>query len=95
MVRVRNLIPITQVARGWVMSSGIAFARLDETETVQMPLDEANAYFADPADLVVHPRGDRAYVTSGGGDVVTVIDLDRMFEWLEHASPRRPSPRHS
>jgi YVTN family beta-propeller protein len=86
MVRVRNLIPITQVARGWVMSSGIAFSRLDETETVQMPLDEANAYFADPADLVVHPRGHRAYVASGGGDVVTVIDLDRIFEWLEHAT---------
>jgi hypothetical protein len=50
-------------------------------------LDEANAYFADPADLVLHPRGHRAYITSGGGDVVTVLDLDRMFEWLEEASP--------
>jgi YVTN family beta-propeller protein len=87
MVRVRNLIPITQVARGWVMSSGIALARLDQSEVVQMPLDEANAYFADPADLVVHPRGHRAYVASGGGDVVTVVDLDRLFEWLDHASP--------
>jgi len=87
MVRVRNLIPITQVARGWVMSSGIALTRLDETEPVQMPLDEANAYFADPADLVVHPRGDRAYLTSAGGDVLTVVDLERMFGWLEQASP--------
>lgn len=87
MVRVRNLIPITQVARGWVMSSGIALARPESMEIVQLPLDEANAYFADPADLVVHPQGHRAYVSSGGGDVVTVLDLERMRDWLEKASP--------
>jgi YVTN family beta-propeller protein len=88
LVRVRNLVPITQVARGWVMSAGLAISRVDSPEVVQLPLDEANAFFADPAGLAVHPDGTRAYLAAGGSDVVTVVDLDRMAEWLEGASDR-------
>lgn len=84
LVRVRNLVPITQVARGWVMSSGLAI-RTPQGEVVQVPLDEANRYFADPSGLVVDGGGHRAYVASGGGDAVTVVDLDRLGDWLEHA----------
>jgi YVTN family beta-propeller protein len=85
LVRVRNLVPITQVARGWVMSSGLAIARQDDDEVTQVPLDEANAYYADPAGLVVHPAGHRAYLASGGSDTVTVIDLEKLSEWLGRA----------
>jgi YVTN family beta-propeller protein len=88
MVRVRNLVPITQVARGWVMSAGLAISRLDSPDVVQLPLDEANAYFADPAGLAVHPDGSRAYLAAGGSDVVTVMDLNRMAAWLDGASNR-------
>jgi DNA-binding beta-propeller fold protein YncE len=86
LVRVRNLVPITQVARGWVMSAGLAVSRLDGPEVIQLPLDEANRYFADPAGLAVHPDGSRAYLAAGGSDVVTVVDLDRMADWLENAT---------
>jgi hypothetical protein len=82
---VRNLVPITQVANGWVMSSGLAVTDLKSDGVIQMPLDEANDYFADPSDIVVDPSGKRAYVASGGGDVVSVVDLDRMAHWLESA----------
>ncbi len=81
-VRVRNLVPITQVARGWVMSGGLAVTGMGDEAAIQIPLDEANAYYADPAGVAVHPNGTRAYVASGGGDVVTVIDLDRLAQWL-------------
>jgi YVTN family beta-propeller protein len=84
-VKVRNLVPITQVANGWVMSSGLAVTDLKSDGVIQMPLDEANDYFADPSDIVVDPSGKRAYVASGGGDVVSVVDLDRMAHWLESA----------
>ncbi len=84
MVRVRNLIPITQVKDGWVMSSGIAITRHDGSVT-QVPLDEANAYFPDPSGIAASPDGRRAYVASGGADVVTVLDLDRLGAWLDHA----------
>ena len=75
MVRVRNLVPITQVKDGWVMSTGLAITQ-ENGGVTQVPLDEANAYFSD---------GKRAYVASGGADVVTVLDLDRLGAWLAQA----------
>ncbi len=84
LVKVRNLVPITQVRNGWVMSSGLAVSREDGTVT-QIPLDEANAYFADPSGVVASPDGRRAYVAAGGADVVTVVDLDRVAAWLAQA----------
>jgi DNA-binding beta-propeller fold protein YncE len=84
LVRVRNLVPITQVKDGWVMSSGLAIAR-EDGEVTQIPLDEANAYFADPSGVAVSPDGKRAYVAAGGADVVTVLDLDRLAAWLAQA----------
>jgi DNA-binding beta-propeller fold protein YncE len=85
LVRVRNLVPITQVARGWVMSSGLGVVEPDGS-VVQMPLDEANRYFADPGGLVIEANGRRAFLASGGGDVVTVVALDQLDRWLEQSN---------
>ena len=52
LVKVRNLVPITQVANGWVMSSGLAVTDIKTGDVIQMPLDEANDYFADPSGIV-------------------------------------------
>ncbi len=90
MVRVHNLVPITQVKDGWVMSTGVAITRRDG-EVTQVPLDEANAYFPDPSGIVASPDGKRAYVASGGADVVTVLDLDRLSAWLAHAGEAEQS----
>jgi DNA-binding beta-propeller fold protein YncE len=87
LVKVRNLVPITQVASGWVMSSGLAITDVKTGGVIQMPLDEANDFFADPSAIVVDPSGQRAFVASGGSDVVTVVDLERVAAWLEKACP--------
>ncbi len=86
-VKIRNQVPITQAANGWVMSGGLAITDVNTGEMLQMPLDEANDYFADPAGLVVDPAGGRAFIASGGSDVITVVDLERMAAWLAKASP--------
>ena len=85
LVKVRNLVPITQVANGWVMSSGLALTDIKSGETVQLPLDEANDYYSDPSAIVTDPQGHHAYIASGGGDVVSVVDLDRVADWLQRA----------
>ena len=87
LVKVRNMVPITQVAGGWVMSSGLAISDLKRGEVVQMPLDEANDYFADPSAVAIDSAGQRAFVASGGADVVTVVDLDRLAAWVRKATP--------
>jgi YVTN family beta-propeller protein len=85
LVKVRNFIPITQVANGWVMSTGLGVLDLLKGGVVQLPLDEANNYFADPSGVVADPAGKRLFVASGGADLVTVIDLDRLAGWLGKA----------
>jgi DNA-binding beta-propeller fold protein YncE len=85
-VRVRNLVPITQVAQGWVMSSGVALCDAASGSVVEVPLDEANAYYADPSGVAVDAAGRRAYVASAGGDAVSVVDLERLGGWLSAAS---------
>lgn len=84
-VKVRNLVPITQVAYGWVMSSGLAI-RTKDGKGLQIPLDEANNYFPDPSGVVVDPAGTRAFVASGGADVVSVVNLAKVENWLARAS---------
>ena len=86
LVKVRNLVPITQVAGGWVMSSGLAISDFKRGDVVQIPLDEANDYFADPSAVAVDAAGHRAFVASGGSDVVTVVDLDRLADWVRKAN---------
>jgi YVTN family beta-propeller protein len=85
-IKVRNLVPITQVANGWVMSSALAISDYSGN-IVQLPLDEANDYFADPSGIAVDASGRRAYIASGGSDVVTVLDLERLANWLATANP--------
>jgi hypothetical protein len=85
LVKVRNAVPITQVANGWVMSSGLGLADLRSETIVQIPLDEANDYFADPSGIVTDSATRRAFVASGGADVVTAVDLERLAQWLHRA----------
>lgn len=85
LIRVQNQVPITQVKDGWVMSSGVAIADASGAVT-QIPLDEANASFADPSGVVASPDGKRAYVAAGGADVVSVLDLDWLAAWLARSS---------
>jgi YVTN family beta-propeller protein len=87
LVKVRNLVPIVQVANGWVMSAGVALTDLKTGAITQVPLDEANDYFSDPSGIVADPAGRRLFIASGGGDVVTVVDAERLAAWLEHADP--------
>jgi YVTN family beta-propeller protein len=86
LVKVRNMVPITQVANGWVMSSGLALLDLVSGKLTQLPLDEANDYFSDPSMVVSDPQGHRAFVASGGSDVVTVLELDPIADWLKRTN---------
>lgn len=77
LIRPKNLVPSAQIERGWMINHGIGIILKDGT-MAQFLLDEPNAFYADPYDVVVHPNGRIAYVSHAGADIVSVIDLDEI-----------------
>jgi YVTN family beta-propeller protein len=88
LIRTKNLVPMTRVPQGWVMTNGIGIlwrnGRVD-----QLLLDEPDNYFADPTDIRITPDGRLAFVTGGGVDEVAVVDLERMRAVLGAAGAER------
>lgn len=87
LVRPKNLLPSIQVEQGWMMNHGIGIIeRKEGGSMVQLLLDEPNAYYADPFDVVISPDGKRAYVSHSGVDMVSVIDLDQVRALLNEST---------
>jgi YVTN family beta-propeller protein len=75
LIQPRNLVPALQVERGWMMTNGIAVIDRERHRVVQLPLDEVNAFYADPSYVAITPDGRYAFVSHGGVDMVSVIDM--------------------
>jgi YVTN family beta-propeller protein len=96
LIRTKNLVPMTRVLQGWVITNGIGVlwgdGRVD-----QLLLDEPDNYFADPTDVAITPDGRFAFVSGGGVDEVAVVDIQRMRAVLDggpKAPPAQPPRRH-
>jgi YVTN family beta-propeller protein len=85
LIRPKNLVPAAQIEGGWMINHGFG-VMTEEGTLAQFLLDEPNQYYADPYDVVISPDGKRAYISSGGANVVNVIDLDKIRSLLENAS---------
>jgi YVTN family beta-propeller protein len=86
-VQPRNLVPASQVAQGWMLTYGLAAIRPgSDAPPVQLLLDDVNAYYADPYDVVVTPDGSRAFVSHAGADVITVVDVGALRRVVDAAA---------
>jgi len=84
LIRPKNLVPTVQIERGWMMTHGIGIIeRKENGRMIQLLLDEPNAAYADPFDIVISPDGKRAYVSHSGVDMISVIDLDEIRKLLK------------
>ena len=77
LVRPKNNVPSVQIESGWMINHGIGLI-LQDGRVAQLLLDEPNAFYPDPYDIVIHPSGKYAYVSHSGVDVISVIDLDKI-----------------
>lgn len=88
LIRPKNLIPTIQVERGWMMNHGIGIIeQKGEGRVVQLLLDEPNAYYSDPFDIVITPDGKKAFVSSSGVNQISVISIDSIRVILAESSP--------
>ncbi len=90
LMRTKNLIPATRLAQGWMITNGLAVLR-PGGRVDQVLLDQPDDALPDLMDIAVSPDGRWALVTSGGANVVAVIDVSRLMEYVDHQEPGRQS----
>ena len=87
LIRPKNLVPSVQVERGFMMTNGFGIIeQKPDGRTIQLLLDEPNAYYADPFDIVITPDGKKAFVSHGGVNCISVIDLDSLRALIAESS---------
>lgn len=87
LVRPKNYVPSVQVERGWMINHGIGIIEQKENgRTIQLLLDEPNAYYSDPFDIVVTPDGTKAFISNSGTDCITVVSIDSIRALINRSS---------
>jgi YVTN family beta-propeller protein len=90
LVRPKNLVPSIQVERGWMMNYGIGIIEQGEKgRIIQLLIDEPNAYYCDPFDIVITPDGKKAFVSSSGVNCITVVDIDSIRSLIAKSTPEQ------
>jgi YVTN family beta-propeller protein len=92
LVRPKNLVPALQIERGWMMTNGLGLLDLATGEAVQVPIDDVDRFYADPSDVVVTPDGQTAFVSHGGVDTISVVDVPALRRLIA-ATPAADRPR--
>ncbi|MFQ6091516.1 MAG: beta-propeller fold lactonase family protein [bacterium] len=82
--RQKNLIPITQIFQGWMVTFGVAVLETRPGgRAAFLLIDEMNQYYADPFGVVFSPDGRYAYISSSAVDAVSVIDMRKVSQLLK------------
>jgi YVTN family beta-propeller protein len=86
LIRPKNNVPTIQIERGWMMTNGIGIVEQKPSgRTIQLLLDEPNAYYADPFDIAITPDGKKAFVSHAGVDCISVIDIDAVRKLISES----------
>ena len=87
MILPKNLVPSVQIEQGWMMNHGIGiFATNKNGKLTQFLLDEPNAFYADPFDIIISDDGKLGFVSHSGANTVSVIDLVKIRELINNGT---------
>ena len=84
----KNLVPLAHVEHGWAFVDTLTIFGEDAGQTVQVPIDELERYFARPFGVAISPDKSKIFVSSGGAGIVTVIDTQHLLTFAR--SQRQP-----
>jgi len=82
----KNLVTLAHLEHGGAFEDTITVFGTDVGKTVEVPLDEMERYASQPFGVAIAPDKSRLYVTSGGSEIVTVVDVPRLLHFI-HAHP--------
>jgi YVTN family beta-propeller protein len=86
----KNLVTLAHLEHGGAFEDTITVFGADVGKTaqssVEIPLDELERYASQPFGVAIAPDKSRIYVTSGGSEMVTVMDVTRLLHYI-HTHP--------
>ena len=88
----KNLIPLAHLEHGGAFEDTLTVFGADvgsgTKASVEVPLDELERYASQPFGVAIAHDKSRIYVTSGGSELVTVIDVARLLHFIHtHTAP--------
>ncbi len=84
----KNLVPLAHLEHGGAFEDTLTLFGADVgPKPVEVPLDELERYAARPFGVTITPDKSRMYVTSGGSQMLTVIDVPRLLRYA-HLHPQ-------
>jgi len=92
--RPKNLVPMVQVARGWMITNGFAvlFPESDRPP-LQLLIDLPNLAFADTYSVAMTPDDRKFYLTCAGADAVVAVNMEELRQVAEEVLAERiPRP---
>ena len=84
----KNLVPLAHLEHGGAFADTLTLfgADVGGDAPIEVPLDELERYASQPFGVVIAPDKSRIYVTSGGSEIVTVVDVPRLLNFI-HTHP--------
>ncbi len=82
----KNLVTLAHLEHGGAFQYSITLFGSDLGKTVEVPLDELERYASQPFGIAIAPDKSRLYVSCGGSEEITVIDVPRLMSYI-HAHP--------
>ncbi len=84
----KNLIPLAHLEHGWAFADTLTLFGADVGKPVEVPLDELERYAARPFGVAIAPDKSHLYISCGGSEIVTVVDVQRLLGYLhKHPGP--------
>jgi YVTN family beta-propeller protein len=82
----KNLVPLAHLEHGGAFADTLTVFGVDVGKPVEVPLDELERYAAQPFGVAIAADKSRIYVTCGGSEMVTVVDVVRLLRYV-HTHP--------
>jgi YVTN family beta-propeller protein len=84
----KNLVPLAHLEHGGAFADTLTLFGVDIGKPVEIPLDNLEQYAVRPFAVAITPDKSRIFVTCGGSETVTVVDLPRLLRYVRtHPGP--------
>ncbi len=77
----KNLVPLAHIEHGGAFADTLTLFGADVGKPVEIPLDEMELYAVRPFGIAITPDKSRMFITCGGSEMVTVVDVPRLLRY--------------